>query len=155
MLRCVTVLSVIICKIFACPVFLGSSVFWFRFGKPQREQRKQRKRNGAGDCRTVLRCVTVLSVTICKIHACPVFLGSSAVWFRFGKPQREQREQRNGAGGCRTVLRCVKLSATLCNGFIRDYLQNLRLPRFFGVISGLVSFRETAEGAEQTEKWCG
>jgi hypothetical protein len=53
------------------------------------------------------------------------------------------------------VLRCVKLSATLCNGFIRDYLQNLRLPRFFGVISGLVSFRETAEETEETEKWCG
>jgi hypothetical protein len=50
------------------------------------------------------------------------------------------------------VLRCVKLSATLCNGFIRDYLQNLRLPRFFWVISGLVSFRETAEETEETEK---
>jgi len=57
----------------------------------------------------------------------------------FIKPQREQRKQRNGAGDCRTVLRCVKLSATLCNDFIHDYPQNLRLPRFFGVIRVLLA----------------
>ena len=75
MLRCVTVLSVIIRIICACHVFFGSSAVWFRFEKPQRKQRKQRRSfvfRYADSLVSVLPGVPILSVASTKLVLQPL-----------------------------------------------------------------------------------